>query len=67
MYIRVNMPPVVEFDPLSAVLYWLHKKKYHSGVAPKATSQEWFRHVFSEVEQKQEDPPNQLTVHKVQF
>lgn len=46
MYIHVNMPPLVQFDPRPAVLYWLTDKQRREKETPKAKQQDWFRTVF---------------------
>ena len=46
LYVRINMPPLVEFDPRPAVLHWLTDKKRRQKDTPKATQQDWFRQVF---------------------
>jgi len=45
-YICINTPPLVEFDPLPAVLHWLTDKKRRQKDIPKVTQQDWFRQVF---------------------
>jgi len=45
-YIRINMPPLVEFDPHPAGLHWLTDKKRRHKDTLKATQQDSFRQVF---------------------
>ena len=46
VYILMNMPPIVQFDPRPAVLYWLSDKERRHKSTEKASKQDWFRHTF---------------------
>ena len=46
LYILMNMPPIVQFDPRPAVLYWLSDKERRHKSTEKASKQNWFRHTF---------------------
>ena len=48
LYARINKPPLVEFDSHPAVLQWVTDKKRRREDTPKATQQDWLRHVFDD-------------------
>ena len=56
--IRLNMPPLADFDVRPAVLEWLQTKSRRERVPQKALSQPWYKGVFLEAEKcnKEEAP-----------
>jgi len=42
----MNMPPIVQFAPGPAVLYWISDKERWHKSTEKASKQDWFRHTF---------------------
>jgi len=43
---KMNMPPIVQFDPHPVVLYWLSDTERRHKSTEKASTQDWFRHTF---------------------
>jgi len=60
LYVFVNMPPLAQYDPRPAVLYWLQDKQRRHKSAPKASQQDWLRRVFNDMEEQSAPEKEQL-------
>jgi len=48
--IRINMPPLAEFDIIPAVRWWMADKERRKRIPVKATKQAWFKGTFREAD-----------------
>ena len=65
LMVKINMPPLINFDMRRAVLKYLNKKERHPHRVnmSKYKSQHWFSGVFEEADERQ--PPKKLTTKDV--
>jgi len=65
LYILLNMPPLAQYDPRPAVLYWLQDKQRRQKATPKASQQKWLRNVFGDIDEHiAEDTEKQKLMRK---
>ena len=67
MYIRINMPPLDQFDPMPAVIKWLSVRDRQTHQNEKAKKQEWFRGVFLEADRQSSTGEGSTTESVVHF
>lgn len=48
MYINVNMGTLEQFDPHSAIEYWMHQRNRRPKLSGSSREQEWFHGVFDD-------------------
>ena len=65
LMVKINMPPLINFDMRRAVLKYLNKKERHPHAVnmPKYKSQRWFSGVFVEADERQ--PPKKILPPKM--
>ena len=51
LYILLNMPPLAQYDPRPAILYWLQDKQRRQKATPKASQQKLLRNVFGDIDE----------------
>ena len=65
LMVKINMPPLINFDMRRAVFKYLNKKEPHPHPVnmSKYKSQRWFSGVFKEADERQ--PPKKLLPPKM--